>query len=216
MIDDFEEDADKFIDSYFECNETDTKRSFAIDLLKSINRIYPHQTADFIVKFITTQTASQLSIKDECMMYNLLVDGGSSAYRSIEGVTNLSISQDIIKGCYLNMLKPKFQMVYEWILKNGQKEVETNFNAIQIAFQLRFIFSFRIYIPAEDLSLLLKYTSSLISNLPTLRNIIYLTVNAFLTVRHGDYVTYKNLEYYFKPENIDGVALDILKAIYTN
>lgn len=41
-------------------------------------------------------------------------------------------------------------------------------------------------------------------------------INAFLTVRHGDFVHFKDLKYHFNPENTQLVAKEILQTIYKN
>lgn len=55
----------------------------------------------------------------ECTLLNLTVDAGYTAFRSVDGVTSLAISDEIIKGVYLEIVKPFFAQVYEWILANN-------------------------------------------------------------------------------------------------
>ncbi len=45
---------------------------------------------------------------------------------------------------------------------------------------------------------------------------VFMVINAFLTVRHGDFMHFKHLKHHFTPENTQPVATEILQTIYKN
>lgn len=45
---------------------------------------------------------------------------------------------------------------------------------------------------------------------------IYMQINAFMSIRHGDFMYFRNLKYHFNQDNIIPLATDILQTIYRN
>lgn len=43
-----------------------------------------------------------------------------------------------------------------------------------------------------------------------------MTINAFLTIRHGDFARFKNFKSHFDADNTQNVAQDVLQTIYKN
>jgi hypothetical protein len=43
-----------------------------------------------------------------------------------------------------------------------------------------------------------------------------MVINAFLTIRHGDFNMYKNLNPYFNSQNSHNIATDVIQTIYKN
>lgn len=41
-----------------------------------------------------------------------------------------------------------------------------------------------------------------------------MVINGFLTIRHGDFMHFKNLKPYFNSQNTQSIATNILKTIY--
>ena len=70
--------------------------------------------------------------------------------------------------------------------------------------------------PVEDLSIILKLCSTIRTESAPLNNVILITISAFLSIKHGDFMLYKNLNYYFKGDNLKDVAIDIFKTVYEN
>lgn len=62
---------------------------------------------------------------------------------------------------------------------------------------MRYIYYFRIFISADNYDLIIKFVSSIKTNNISIKTLIFMVTNAFLTVRHGDFKQFKNLKYYF-------------------
>ena len=45
---------------------------------------------------------------------------------------------------------------------------------------------------------------------------VFMVINAYVTVRHGDFMHFRNLKYYWNAENTHAIATDILLTIYKN
>lgn len=121
----FEDEPTLFIENYFENSEINTRRSTAVELLKSITRSY--NFSDLLKKqlldFVQITQSQGKNIPAECLLLNLVVDSGTVAFRSVDGVTQISITEDIIKYVYLEIVKPFFASVYEWVNANPDKKV---------------------------------------------------------------------------------------------
>jgi hypothetical protein len=81
---------------------------------------------------------------------------------------------------------------------------------------MRFVFYYRLYIPKEDLEVIVKFCCSLNTNSETFRSIVCMMLQALIDIRFGDYMFYNNLVPYFDETRLDGLAFDILKMIYNN
>jgi hypothetical protein len=46
--------------------------------------------------------------------------------------------------------------------------------------------------------------------------VLFLVINAFLNIRHGDFNMYKNLVPYFNSTNSHNIATDVFRTIYKN
>jgi hypothetical protein len=79
---------------------------------------------------------------------------------------------------------------------------------------MRFIYYFRIYLPKDDLTLIVKFCTNLLTNTKTFKNILYLTLEAFLEIKHGNFALYKDFVQYFDAVKLGELAFDILKVIY--
>lgn len=111
------------------------------------------------------------------------------------------------------MKKTLFNM-YEWLGKNPEHKIESQFNPIHIATIIRFLFYFRIYFPKEELSSILQFLTTIKSENKSLLKVIYLSINGFLVMRHGDFLHFRNLTYYFRGEVLKSSAVNILKVAY--
>lgn len=81
---------------------------------------------------------------------------------------------------------------------------------------MRFCYFFRIYIPTNNYELIIKFSSSINTNNKSIKTLLYMVINAFLTIRHGDFMHFKNLKPHFNAENTQGIAKDVLQTIYKN
>lgn len=86
--------------------------------MKTILKVYPDEFKTFIYSFLESEAGKQLTVIEECQLYNLVIEVASSAYRPTEGCTQLSIDESTIKNCYISILKPRFQLIYQWIIDN--------------------------------------------------------------------------------------------------
>lgn len=157
---------------------------------------------------------SEENILAECILLGLVIDGSSKGFRDIDGCTQLFVSPQIIEYCYHNIAKKSLGIVYEWSTINKETPLENRFNVMHVATLIRFLFYFRIYLPKEELSSVLQFLASLRSNHVTLKKVIYLSINGFMVMRHGDFESYKNLTFYFNSQNLKPIAFDLLKLIY--
>lgn len=155
----FQDEPATFVGNYFESSEIDTRRSTAIELLRNICRAYNFN--DYLKKYLAAYCQQPKEPQTECTLLNLIVDAGSSAYRSLDGVTSLGVSEDIVQFGYLQLVKNHFQQVYGWIMNNEGKPIEGQFVPVQLAFYLRYVYYFRLYIPKEDLDLIVRFCCAL-------------------------------------------------------
>lgn len=62
---------------------------------------------------------------------------------------------------------------------------------------MRYVYYFRIFIPVDNYELIIKFAADInTDNVPT-KTMIFMVINAFLTVRHGDFHHFKNLKLFF-------------------
>lgn len=121
----FEDEPTLFIENYFENSEINTRRSTAIELLKTITRCYNFTDLlkKQLVEYVQITQAQGKNVQGECMILNLVIDSGTVAFRSVDGVTQISISEEIIQYVYLEIVKPFFRSVYEWVTAHPDKKV---------------------------------------------------------------------------------------------
>lgn len=98
--------------------------------------------------------------------------------------------------------------------KNSDKLIESNYDKIYITIVIRFLFYFRIYFPKQELTSIVQFLTSIKTENKSLKKVIYLTINGFLLMKHGDFNYFKNLVSYFVGPNAKAVAVDIFKVIY--
>ena len=104
--------------------------------------------------------------------------------------------------------------MYNWILSNKNEDVLKQFNAMHLVTIIRFLFYFRIFIPKEELSSILQFLTTIRTQHKSLKKVIYLSINGFLIIKHGNFDTYKNLVYHFDQSTTKALAVDIFKVIY--
>lgn len=143
-----------------------------------------------------------------------MIDGSSKGFRDVDGCTQLFVNENIITYTYQEILKKTLFSIYEWMGKSPEEKIERHFNPIHISTIIRFLFYFRIFIPKEELSSIVQFLTSIKSDNSSLLKVVYLSINGFLVMRHGDFVYFRNLVYYFRGEPLKGNAIDILKLIY--
>lgn len=81
---------------------------------------------------------------------------------------------------------------------------------------MRYCYFYRIYLSTDNYELIVKFSASINTNSPSVKTLVFMVINAFLTVRHGDFMHFKDLKYHFNSENTQLVAPDILQTIYKN
>lgn len=60
--DEFDGDSERFIECYFQGGDITSKRSYAIDLVKTIMRCYPNELVAYIYSFLQAEGAKQLTV----------------------------------------------------------------------------------------------------------------------------------------------------------
>ena len=137
------------------------------------------------------------NIENECLLLNLVMESASKAFRDIDGVTQLFISKSIVDYCYHNIVKNTLNQFYEFCANNPNSCIESNFNIIHVVITLRYLFYFRTFLPYDDLIIILRFCCCMRTQKYSLKSIIFLLINSFITIRHGDFVMYKEIKPYF-------------------
>ena len=112
----------------------------------------------------------------------LLIEGGSEAFREVDGSTQLFININIIQAGYALIVKPSFTDLYT-LITNNQGPIEMYENALYISILLRYVFYYRHYIPKEDLILIIKMCADMKTQTVQLANILFITVIGFISIR---------------------------------
>lgn len=94
--------------------------------------------------------------------------------------------------------------------------IEDEINHTLIITSMRFCYFFRIYIPTTNYELIIKFAAAINTNSKSIKTMLFMVINAFLTVRHGDFMHFKNLKSYFDAEKTKSIATDVLQTIYRN
>jgi hypothetical protein len=125
----FQDDPQQFVSNYFENNDIDSRRSTSIELLKSICRSYKFDEylKNYLNNYVQVLKTQGQNLQTECTLLNLVIDAATVAYRSVDGVTSLGVSEDIIQYTYQQIVKPFFATVYGWVISN-QVPLEINKN----------------------------------------------------------------------------------------
>lgn len=202
-----------FIDYYFRNTELQTRRAAALEILRVICRYYDC-FAPFLEQQLHNFQGETGNIKSLCTILNFTIDGSSKGFRDVDGCTQLFVNQNIIDYTYQNIAKKSLFEVYDWMTKNEQSLIESKFDKIHITILLRFLFYFRIYIPKDELTSIVKFLTSIKTQNKQLRKVIYLTLNGFLIMKHGDFNYYKNMETFFVGDRAADIATDVLRVIY--
>jgi hypothetical protein len=94
----FQDDPQQFVSNYFENNDIDSRRSTSIELLKSICRSYKFDEylKNYLNNYVQVLKTQGQNLQTECTLLNLVIDAATVAYRSVDGVTSLGVSEDII------------------------------------------------------------------------------------------------------------------------
>lgn len=84
-----------------------------------------------------------------------------------------------------------------------------------MAIVIRFLFYFRVYFPKGELPSILQFLASIKTDDLSLRKVIYLSINGFLLIKHGDFTNYRDLVNFFNPDNLKPIAFNLLKVAYS-
>lgn len=60
----------------------------------------------------------------------------------------------------------------------------------------------------------MQFLTSIRSDNPSLLKVIYLAINGFLVMRHGDFIYFRNLVYFFRGDALKSNAVDVFRLIY--
>ena len=145
---------------------------------------------------------------------HLIIDGASKGFRDVDGCTQLFVKEALIQCTYQQIIKPRLEGFANWLSQNKEKNIEDQYNPIYISTIIRFLFYFRIFFPREDLTSILQFLTSIRTGNKSLTKVIYLCMNGYIILRHGDYMYFKNLEFFFKGHALNPVAADVFKVIY--
>lgn len=94
--------------------------------------------------------------------------------------------------------------------------IEDAINQTLLISCMRFCYFFRIFIPTNNYEVIIKFAAAINTNSKPIKTMLFMTINAFITVRHGDFVHFRNFKPYFNSQNSHGVTNDILQTIYKN
>jgi hypothetical protein len=194
----FHDEPELFFDYYFKNNEIQTRRSASLDLLRVICRSFPNFEG-YVLQKIQKFTANMANVplQEKCNLLNFIIDGATKSFRDVDGCTETYISSNIVVQCYEHIVYNDLAQIYSWILANDDKMVEDSINHTLLITSMRFCYFFRIYIPTNNYELIIKFASSINTNNKSIKTMLFMVVNAFLTVRHGDFMHFKNLKPYF-------------------
>lgn len=81
---------------------------------------------------------------------------------------------------------------------------------------MRYSYFFRIFIPSTHYPMIIKLASIINTQNKSIKTMLFMLINAFLTVRHGDFMHFKNLKSHFHSQNAQEIATDVLQTIYKN
>lgn len=87
---------------------------------------------------------------------------------------------------------------------------------MQIVTVIRFLFYFRIFLPKEELIGIVKLLCAIKTGNSSLKQVLLLSINGFLGIRHGDFVMYKNLVSFFNSNNLEDIAVGVFLVIYNS
>ena len=112
-----------FIDFNFRNAEIGTRKASAVDLIRAISRHYPdfEQYLDSKVDQCIKTTGGP-NIKANMSIIALLIEGGSKAFRDIDGTTQLFVKESIILKAYQNIVKPYLASMQQSISQNPDQE----------------------------------------------------------------------------------------------
>lgn len=81
---------------------------------------------------------------------------------------------------------------------------------------MRYCFYFRIFLPTDNYQLIIQFLASINTQSKSIKTLIFTIMNAFMTIRHGDYHHFRDFKFYFNAQNTQIVAKEILQTIYKN
>ena len=175
-------------------------------MLRAICRSFKN-FEDVIEEQVKGYSPQNNNFENECLLLNLVMESSAKAFRDIDGVTQLFVKQQIIDYCYHNIVKNNLNMFYEFCSKDSNNFIANNFSIIHVVITLRYLFYFRNYLPFEDLIIILRLCCSMRTQKPSLKAVIFLLINGFITIRHGDFVMYKDIKPYFNAETLEPVTV---------
>ncbi|KRW98823.1 Armadillo-type fold [Pseudocohnilembus persalinus] len=216
----FEYEPESFIQSFFEQSDIHSRRSTTVELLKNLCKHYIGNMQNFIQSVIPKYIEKMKqqggpSQDEEIILINLVIDGSTVAYRTKDGVSEVSLGSELILYFYNNVIKPSLQQMMQ-ASEQGIQALEQKFSPIFICFYLRFFFYFRHFIPKEELLEIIKIISYFCkSSNEGLRDITFYTVQILLSIKDGDIKSYVNLTPHFNKDNIEPQIQTILQNIYS-
>lgn len=163
---------------------------------------------------MTGYSRENSSLENESLLLNLVIESASKSFRDIDGTTQLYLNQEIVQYCYQNIVKNTLNEIYTFCSENQNQPIEMKFNVMHLVITLRYVYYFRIYLPAEDLVLILKLCSVIKTQNSPLKSILFLVINAFITVKHGDFIMFRNIVPYFNEKTLEPVTVEVLRTIY--
>lgn len=153
------------------------------------------------------------NINMQCLLVTLVIESAHKGFRDVDGATSLHINPNIILFCYEQFIKNTLNTIFVKSNENKNKGIEKQVNITELLTALRFIFYFRIYLPTEELNLILKLCCGMYSENDSLKEIIVLVVSGIVGVKHGDFVRYVNIVPYYDEKKLKVVAGDVLNMI---
>lgn len=209
----FQEDIETFISYFFRNSETLTRRSNAIELLQSIVRYFNANFEQFLSEQIKGFVSTPQNINMQCLLLTLVIESAYKGFRDVDGVTSLNINQNIILFCYEQFIKGTLNTIFIKSTENKGKGIEKQMNFMELLTALRFIFYYRIYLPTQELNLILKLCCGMYSQNDSLKEIIVLVVTGIVGVKHGDFTRFVNIVPYYDEHKLKVVAGDILNMV---
>lgn len=71
---------------------------------------------------------------------------------------------------------------------------------------MRYVYYYRVFLSSDNYELVIKFAASIQTSSESVRTMVFMVINAFLTIRTGDFSNFRNFSYYFNSENAHNVA----------
>ena len=66
---------------------------------------------------------------------------------------------------------------------------------------MRYVYYFRIYLSSDNYELIIKFASYIETASNSVRTMVFLVINSFLSIRHGDFQNFRNLKPHYISQN---------------